>query len=100
IWIYQYRKRSSPTQAGNSFLRFFQLKYIPYYLLALFALAYFEEGIWDWMVWREHANIFGNVHFALSATVLAVLVPLLTMPQTTHYVLDAFIWRVNKKGKE
>jgi hypothetical protein len=100
IWIYQYRKRSSQAHAENRFLRFFQLKYVPLYVLALFAIAYFEEGMWDWTVWREHPDIFGSFHVSVSATALAILVPLLTMPQVTHYVLDAFIWRVNKKGKE
>ena len=100
IWIYQYRKRSNKAHAENRFLKFFQLKYIPIYVLALVAFAYFEEGIWDWFVWQEHQNIFGSVHMAASATVLVVLVPLLVMPQVTHYVLDAYIWRVNKKGKE
>lgn len=100
IWIYQYRKRANKANEGNSFLRFFQLKYIPFYVLALVLFAYFEEGMWDWFVWREHANIFGSFHLAASATLLVILVPLLTMPQVTHYVLDAFIWRVNKKGKE
>jgi hypothetical protein len=100
IWIYQYRKRSNPSHGENRLLRFFQLKYVPLYVLALVALAYFEEGIWDWFVWQEHRHIFGSVHVAASATVLVVLVPLLTMPQVTHYVLDAYIWRVNKKGKE
>lgn len=100
IWIYQYRKRSNSGHAHNRFLRFFQIRYIPVYVLALFALAYLEEGIWDWFVWREHADVFGGFHVQASATVLMLLVPLLTMPQVTHYVLDAFIWRVNKKGKE
>ena len=100
IWIYQYRKRASKTHAENRFLRFFQLKYIPIYVLALVAFAYFEEGIWDWFIWQEHRNIFGSVHVAASATILVILVPLLTMPQVTHYVLDAYIWRVNKRGKE
>ncbi|MBS1721825.1 MAG: hypothetical protein JSS66_02335 [Armatimonadetes bacterium] len=100
IWIYQYRKRSNQVHAKNSFLKFFQLKYIPFYVVALGLLAYFEEAIWDWLVWQEHADIFGHWTFQVSATALAILVPLLTMPQVTHYVLDAFIWRVNKKGKE
>jgi hypothetical protein len=100
IWIYQYRKRTSTAHTGNRLLAFFQLKYIPLYLIALVALAYIEEGVWDWFVWREHADIFGPFHMTLSATALMLLVPLLTMPQVTHYVLDAFIWRVNKKGKE
>lgn len=100
IWIYQYRKRRSPSYAGNRFLRFFQLKYVPFYVGALFLLAYFEEGLWDKVQWKEHGNIFGNFSFSVPAGVLTVLIPLLTMPQVTHYVLDAFIWRVNKKGKE
>ena len=100
IWIYQYRKRANKVYAENRFLRFFQLKYIPLYVVALFTFAYFEEGIWDRAVWREHANVFGQFYIPASATMLILLVPLLTMPQVTHYVLDAFIWRVNKKGKE
>lgn len=100
IWIYQFRKRSAKSQNGNRFLSFFQLKYLPLYVAALFAFSYFEEGLWDWFVWREHPVLFGSVHWATSATILMLLVPLLTMPQVTHYVLDAFIWRVNKKGKE
>ncbi|RYG36268.1 hypothetical protein EON81_10265 [bacterium] len=100
IWIYQYRKRKNQAHAGNRLLKFFQLKYVPIYVLALFAIAYLEEGIWDWFVWREHADLFGSFHISASATLLAILVPLLTMPQVTHYVLDAYIWRVNKKGKE
>lgn len=100
IWIYQYRKRSSKAHLGNKFLRFFQLKYIPAYIAALFLLAYIEEGVWDKFIWREHASIFGPFHWQASTTLLVFLVPLLVMPQVTHYVLDAFIWRVNKKGKE
>ncbi|MBS1718569.1 MAG: hypothetical protein JSS72_12640 [Armatimonadetes bacterium] len=100
IWIYQYRKRANRAHASNRFLRFFQLKYVPLYILALMGLAYFEEAIWDWFVWQEHAEIFGPFYASASATMLVILVPLLTMPQVTHYVLDAYIWRVNKKGKE
>lgn len=100
IWIYQFRKRSNEAHAKNRFLRFFQIKYIPIYILALVLFSYFEEGLWDWFVWREHPNLFGPVYIPASATVLMILVPLLTMPQVTHYVLDAYIWRVNKKKEE
>lgn len=100
IWIYQYRKKANIANSSNGFLRFFQLKYVPLYVLALVALATFEEGIWDWLVWKEHGELFGNVSWTLPTAALIILVPLLTMPQVTHYVLDAFIWRVNKKGKE
>jgi hypothetical protein len=100
IWIYQYRKRDKPEHKTNGFLKFFQLKYVPLYVAALFLLAFFEEGVWDWFVWKEHAQVFGNFHLPSSAVLLMLLVPLLTMPQVTHYVLDAFIWRVNKKGSQ
>jgi hypothetical protein len=100
IWIYQYRKRTNKAHSENRLLKFFQLKYVPMYILSLVAIAYFEEAIWDWLLYQEHTNLFGSYHIAASATVLAILVPLLTMPQVTHYVLDAYIWRVNKKGKE
>ncbi|MEQ1823043.1 MAG: hypothetical protein ABL949_11070 [Fimbriimonadaceae bacterium] len=100
IWIYQHRKGANQPHLENKILRFFQLKYIPLYVLALMTLAYLEEGMWDWFVWNEHQGLFGGVHVRLSASALMILIPLLTMPQVTHYVLDAFIWRVNKKGKE
>lgn len=100
VWIYQYRKRAAKPATENRFLRFFQLKYVPIYIAALFALSFFEEGVWDWFVWKEHEGLFGAFHLQAGATALALLIPLLTMPQVTHYVLDAFIWRVNKKGKE
>ncbi len=100
IWIYQFRKREKEEHKNNRFLDFFQIKYIPLFLGVLVALAYFEEGIWDWFVWQENASIFGGFHMTAPALALMFLVPLLTTPQVTHYVLDAFIWRVNKKGSE
>lgn len=100
VWIYQYRKRAKPAFSGNRFLGFFQLKYIPFYILALVGIAYLEEGIWDWFVWGEHRNIFMLHYMPASATALIFLVPLLATPQLTHYVLDAYIWRVNKAPEE
>ena len=68
------------------------------FLGLLFGLAYLEEGIWDGLVWREHAGVFGWFQQlpAISGSVaLTLLVPLLALPQATHYVLDGFIWRRN-----
>jgi hypothetical protein len=60
-------------------------------------LAFLEEGLWDGLVWREHLTLFPG--FALlprveSDTLLAVIVPLLAVPQLTHYVIDGVIWRL------
>lgn len=64
-------------------------------------LAYLEEGLWDGFVWREHLNIFAP--FAVlptinDAAILALLVPFLALPQSTHYLLDGFIWRVKDRS--
>jgi hypothetical protein len=59
-------------------------------------LAYLEEGLWDGLVWREHATVFGwfqALPLVTEQHLLAVVVPLLALPQMTHYVLDGFIWR-------
>lgn len=62
------------------------------FILIIAGFAFFEELSWEKLVWKEH---FGsgiqieNWHF--------LLVPLLTVPQLTHYLLDGFIWKSNKK---
>ncbi|WP_426492646.1 hypothetical protein [Hymenobacter sp. 102] len=61
-------------------------------------LAFLEEGLWDGLVWREHAAVFGwfqQLPAVASPALLMWLVPLLALPQATHYVLDGFIWRRN-----
>jgi hypothetical protein len=66
------------------------------YLGALVAIAFLEEGIWDRFVWHDHASVFRMPSISLPDDVLAFLVPLLAVPQGTHYVLDAFLWRTRK----
>jgi hypothetical protein len=63
-------------------------------VLVLF--AFLEEGLWDGLVWREHGTVFGwfqQLPAVAEPALLMWLVPLLAMPQSTHYVLDGFIWR-------
>jgi len=67
-------------------------------LLILF--AYVEEGLWDGFIWKEHASvfsIFSGLPSISNDTILALTVPLLALPQSTHYVLDGFIWRMRKQ---
>ncbi len=66
------------------------------FLATLWALAYAEELIWHRGVWHEKNWLFGG-NWDLG-NLKIFLVPLLAIPQLTHYVLDGFIWR--KKSNE
>jgi hypothetical protein len=61
------------------------------FLATLWAIAYVEELIWDRAIWHEHGWLFGGGIDVGGAAL--VLVPLLAVPQLTHYVLDGFLWR-------
>ncbi len=60
------------------------------YAGVLGALAYVEEWLWDGAVWHEQPGLFLGSD-ALPA--LGAAVPLLALPQLTHYLLDAYLWR-------
>ena len=65
----------------------------------ILTFAYLEEGLWDSLIWRERLSYFGvfNKLPPIQDTLLLnILVPLLSLPQATHYVLDAFIWKQKK----
>lgn len=57
----------------------------------LWLLAFAEELVWDRSVWHERPELFGE-SFDLRA-LHVLLVPLLALPQLSHYVLDGFFWR-------
>jgi hypothetical protein len=61
------------------------------FVATLWALAYAEELLWDRTLWHERAWLFGAAWDVAAWKVF--LVPLLALPQMTHYVLDGFIWR-------
>lgn len=71
---------------------------LPGFLLFLAALAFMEELLWDKLVWHERPGLFGADVLTLSPDVLALVVPLLALPQATHYVLDAFVWKAGQDG--
>jgi hypothetical protein len=60
-------------------------------LATIWAIAYVEELLWDRGVWADRAWLFGASWGLVSAK--GWLVPLLAVPQLTHYVLDGFLWR-------
>ncbi len=61
------------------------------FLLLLWLIAYAEEFFWHRGVWHEREWMFGQ-HWDWT-NLKTFLVPLLALPQLTHYVLDGFIWR-------
>ena len=61
------------------------------FLGVIWVLAYLEELLWDCGLWHERSWLFGNPWDIGDFDQL--LVPLLAVPQITHYVLDGFIWR-------
>lgn len=102
VWLYQRRAlnlQSSDANRSNSPLRIL-LGFVPAFLVFLCLLAYLEEGLWDGFIWREHLAFFSpfaGLPLIADKTILAILVPLLSLPQSTHYVLDGFIWRVKDR---
>ncbi len=66
------------------------------FLGIVWVLAYLEELLWDSGIWHERAWLFGSGIFNQLGQIDGLettLVPLLAVPQITHYVLDGFIWR-------
>lgn len=98
-WLYgrnRLRVQSPSAHVSKVLDALFRPAMIPVYIIALILLAFIEEGLWDGLVWREHPHVF-SIFTALPAVgdvhILIWLVPLLSLPQSVHYVLDAFIWR-------
>ena len=98
VWIYG-EKNYSKKEKGYSFLRLVFSRYgVVIFLALIFLFAFVEEGLWDMAVWKEHRNIFGSQfgNIDISEKLLSFIVPLLALPQITHYILDGFIWKVRQ----
>ena len=62
------------------------------FLATLWALAYVEELFWHRGVWHDERSFLFGANWDLE-TWKMYLVPLLAVPQLTHYILDGFVWR-------
>jgi hypothetical protein len=67
------------------------------FFATLWALAYIEELFWHRGVWHEKQWLFG-ADWDIE-TWKQYYVPLLAVPQLTHYILDGFIWRRKGNGE-
>jgi hypothetical protein len=72
---------------------------LPGFCTFLIGLAFLEEFFWDHFVWHDHASLFGAFSLDLPEGALTLVVPLLAVPQATHYLLDGFIWRTREDPK-
>ncbi|HYP49885.1 MAG TPA: hypothetical protein VEQ34_03015, partial [Pyrinomonadaceae bacterium] len=86
VWFYAKAKR----EAAAKTYRLFSSN-IVFFLSILWLLAYAEEILWHRSVWHEREWLFG-ASWNLEDWKM-YFVPLLALPQITHYVLDGFIWR-------
>jgi hypothetical protein len=105
IWLFgrkQTRDASPPALLGViPSARLYSVAWVPLFIGIPILLSYLEEGLWDGFIWTEHPTLFGPFH-ALPVVdnpdILVWLVPLLALPQITHYALDAFIWRLDRNA--
>jgi hypothetical protein len=98
IWIYG-RKKYVEKPVGNTAdnRKYFTFSGIALFLGIVFLFAYVEEGFWNSLVWNEHKGLFpffSGLPQILANDVLTLLVPTLSLPQVTHYMIDAFIWKM------
>lgn len=63
------------------------------FIAVILGFAFLEEFLWETLVWNEHFSL----DLTVSESLLQFLIPLLVVPQLTHYLLDGFIWRKPKK---
>jgi hypothetical protein len=89
VWAYGRRRRSRDDVTRPLYNRWMSSPIL--FLGLLWVLAYTEELLWDRGVWHERAWLFGS-GFELGEW-KTLIVPLLALPQITHYILDGFIWR-------
>ena len=98
IWIYGNKKSKQPvTPKWYSFL--FRWQGILVYVSIILICSFAEEGLWDSMIWKEHSGYFNWFRFIpviTSQALLAIVVPLLSVPQISHYIIDGYIWRLKE----
>lgn len=98
VWFFEKKNYQRNPAHKNSLIRLSFSKYgVLFFIVIIMTLAYIEEGLWDGLVWKEHTSIFSifsSLPQILDAQMLTILVPLLALPQSTHYVLDGFIWKI------
>ena len=94
VYWYRYRpgQEAFSEEHASGSRRSRTLGRVVFFLGTLWLLAFVEELLWDRGVWHERSWLFGSA-WHQSERLQSVLVPLLAVPQITHYILDGFIWK-------
>jgi hypothetical protein len=95
VWIHGRARWQDSTRV---LARVFEPRAWPLFLAPLFLAAWSEEWFWDRFVWHERSGLFPGPAWLPTPETLVLLVPLLALPQATHYVLDGWIWRVRSEN--
>lgn len=97
VWVWGNKLSLKKNSYEQFYLWIFKLKGVWIFISIILAFAYFEEGLWDYLVWNENENLFKPFHaipeFDFSSH-FSWIIPLLSVPQITHYILDGFIWKI------
>lgn len=100
--VYLSQRKAAETRAAAgrpAVLADLGAKHAALFLAPLVVLALLEEWGWDRLVWHENGALFPGAAIEPGPFLLTLLVPLLALPQATHYLLDAWIWKV-RPGNE
>ena len=79
----------------------YSLLAVLFFFALLLGFCYLEEGLWDSLVWHENPDVFYGFSWLaewVKTPPLWLIVPVLAIPQVTHYILDGFIWRKGLPG--
>lgn len=90
LWVYGRRQGH---RAGTVLGWLFGGAHWGVFLLVLGGLAYGEELLWDRSLWHDRGALFPVGPWTLPEGAVIYWMPLLAVPQITHYILDGFIWR-------
>jgi hypothetical protein len=94
IWVHGRRRYAESGASRSAVASLFTRGWWPVFVATAIAAAWMEEWGWDRLVWHERGALFPGLDVFPSGSALALVVPLLALPQATHYLLDAWIWRV------
>ncbi len=102
VWIYGRRQNYNLKIGGLYYRQLFTISLVPLFLVGILILAYLEEGLWAHLVWREKLDLFplfSLLDIFYNPSWHKWIVPLLMIPQFTHYILDGFIWKNSPLSK-